>query len=100
MKVQYDLLVGADGAGSAVRSELQKIMPPDFVKRRTHTAVYATGPLDLTDPDQLPKHTYTTMDSFEASNLLRPYASLLSLLAERGKTVGNAILVVSSTSIT
>ena len=82
--MQYDLLVGADGAGSAVRSELQKIMPPGFMKRRSHTAVYATGPLELTDPDQLPKHTYTTMDSFEASAIIMfSRSSMKSLSHER-----------------
>ncbi len=67
MQVQYDLLVGADGAGSAVRAELQRIMPPDFVRRTSNTAVYATGPLHLSDQADLPKHTFTTMDAFEVS---------------------------------
>lgn len=64
LQMQYDLLVGADGAGSVVRSELQKAMPPGFLKRKTHTAVYATGPLKIEDPREYPRHTFTTMDSF------------------------------------
>lgn len=80
--MQYDLLVGADGAGSAVRTELQKVMPPEYIKRRSHTAVYATGPLELTNPDQLPKHTYTTMDSFEACSVLMLLSSLRSIFRQ------------------
>ena len=65
--MQYDLLVGADGAGSVIRSELQKVMPPGFLSRRAHDAVYATGPLEIKNKEDFPKHTFTTMDSFHVS---------------------------------
>lgn len=68
----YDVLIGADGAGSVVRSQLATLMPPGFITRRTNTAVYATGPLHIENPESFPQHTFTTFDQFEVRLLSWP----------------------------
>ena len=43
MKVSYDLLIGADGVNSVVRSALQQILPSTFLRRYKHVHVYTSA---------------------------------------------------------
>jgi 2-polyprenyl-6-methoxyphenol hydroxylase-like FAD-dependent oxidoreductase len=56
--VHYDLLVGADGAYSLVRGELQrKVMLPGFLRIFTHNMVYTF--IDISkDAAVYPNHTF------------------------------------------
>ncbi|DBA70580.1 TPA: hypothetical protein ACH3X2_011969 [Trebouxia sp. C0005] len=65
-KVSYDLLVGADGARSAVRSALQQIMPGTHIQRCRHSQVYCSGPVTGCIEGGVTKHA-----SFEAHPLLK-----------------------------
>ncbi|KAA6416580.1 MAG: hypothetical protein FRX49_13453 [Trebouxia sp. A1-2] len=65
-KVSYDLLVGADGARSAVRSALQQIMPGTHIQRYRHSQVYCSGPVTGCIEGGVTKHA-----SFEAHPLLK-----------------------------
>jgi 2-polyprenyl-6-methoxyphenol hydroxylase-like FAD-dependent oxidoreductase len=64
IQVEYDLLVGADGAGSLVRTAMQKVLPPGFMTRRQHSGVYTTGPCRTPQPGELPKNTFLQMHQF------------------------------------
>ena len=55
-EVSYDLLVGADGAGSVVRSALQQIMPAHYLRRYRHNQVYSMKDVTPSDPGQIPSH--------------------------------------------
>jgi 2-polyprenyl-6-methoxyphenol hydroxylase-like FAD-dependent oxidoreductase len=66
MQVSYDLLVGADGSRSAVRSALQQIMPGTYIQRYRHGQVYCSGPVTGCIDGEVTKHT-----SFEAHPLLK-----------------------------
>ena len=55
-EVPYDLLVGADGAGSVVRSALQQIMPAHYLRRYSHNQVYSMMKCTPSDPEQIPSH--------------------------------------------
>lgn len=55
-EVHYDLLVGADGAGSVVRSALQQIMPPHYVRRYRHGQMYSMMNITPSDPGQIAPH--------------------------------------------
>ena len=56
LQVSYDLLVGADGAGSAVRSALQQIMPANYMRRYKHKQMYSMGRATPSNPEDVPKH--------------------------------------------
>ena len=45
MQVPYDLLIGADGVGSVVRSALSKHMPSNFERSYRHNQLYCTAPI-------------------------------------------------------
>ena len=55
-EVPYDLLVGADGAGSVVRSALQQIMPAHYIRRYKHGQMYSMMGVTPSDPGQIPPH--------------------------------------------
>lgn len=55
-QVGYDLLVGADGAGSVVRSALQHIMPDNYIRRYRHKQVYSMTQVTPSDPAKIPAH--------------------------------------------
>ena len=57
LQVAYDLLVGADGAGSVVRSALQQTMPAHYMRRYTHKQVYSMAQVTPSNPAQIPQHT-------------------------------------------
>lgn len=54
--IPYDLLVGADGAASAVRSALQHIMPANYVRRYRHKQVYSMTQMTPDDPAKVSPH--------------------------------------------
>lgn len=56
-QVPYDLLVGADGAGSVVRSALQRVMPARYMRRYTHKQVYSMGQVAPCSPEEIPPHS-------------------------------------------
>lgn len=60
-EVPYDLLVGADGAGSVVRSALQHIMPPHYIRRYKHSQVYSMVQVTPADPALIPSHSAVQM---------------------------------------
>ena len=60
-EVPYDLLVGADGAGSVVRSALQHIMPPHYLRRYKHSQVYSMVQVTPADPALIPPHSAVQM---------------------------------------
>lgn len=66
-QVPYDLLVGADGANSLVRSQLQATMPSGYVRRIRHQGVYTTTGVAV-PADELPGHAFFEIHSFEASS--------------------------------
>ena len=53
----YDLLVGADGAGSVVRSALQQTMPAHYMRRYTHKQAYSMAQVTPSNPAEIPQHT-------------------------------------------
>ncbi|DBA98548.1 TPA: hypothetical protein ACH3X1_014351 [Trebouxia sp. C0004] len=55
-EVGYDLLVGADGASSVVRSALQQIMPDSYIRRYRHKQVYSMTQVTPSDPAEIPPH--------------------------------------------
>lgn len=57
LQVPYDLLVGADGAGSVVRSALQQVMPANYMRRYTHKQVYSMAQVTPSNPAHIPQHT-------------------------------------------
>ena len=61
MQVAYDLLVGADGVGSVVRSALQQVMPADYMRRYKHKQVYSMTQVTPTNPAEIPKHAVVQM---------------------------------------
>ena len=61
LQVSYDLLVGADGAGSVVRSALQQIMPASYVRRYKHKQMYSMGRATPSNPEDVPKHAVTQL---------------------------------------
>ncbi|KAL3144280.1 hypothetical protein ABBQ32_004045 [Trebouxia sp. C0010 RCD-2024] len=54
--IPYDLLLGADGAASAVRVALQQIMPAFYVRRFRHKQVYSTTQMTHANPAEIPPH--------------------------------------------
>lgn len=60
-EVAYDLLVGADGAGSVVRSALQQVMPADYMRRYKHKQVYSMTQVTPTNPAEIPEHAVVQM---------------------------------------
>ena len=56
--LSYDLLVGADGAGSVVRKALADVLPPGFCQQRVADARYAMIALP-------PDHSGKTHSRFE-----------------------------------
>lgn len=63
-QVPYDLLVGADGANSLVRSQLQTIMPSSYVRRIRHKGVYTTRGVAV-PAEELPGHAFFEIHPFE-----------------------------------
>jgi len=63
-QVPYDLLVGADGANSLVRSQLQATMPSNYVRRIRHKGVYTTKGVAV-PADELPGHAFFEIHTFE-----------------------------------
>ena len=55
-EVSYDLLVGADGAGSVVRAALQQVMPAHYLRRYRHNQVYSMKDVTPTDSGEIPSH--------------------------------------------
>ena len=55
LQVPYDLLVGADGAGSFVRSAIQQSMPAGYIRRYRHKQMYSMTQMVATDPE-VPPH--------------------------------------------
>ena len=60
-EVPYDLLVGADGAASVVRSALQQIMSAHFLRRYRHSQVYSMTQVTPSDPALIPSHSAVQM---------------------------------------
>lgn len=56
LQVPYDLLIGADGAGSVVRSALEQVMPTDFVRRYRHKQMYSMAQVTPSNPEDIPQH--------------------------------------------
>lgn len=56
IQVQYDLLVGADGAGSVVRSALEQVMPVDYIRRYRHKQMYSMAQVTPSTPEAIPEH--------------------------------------------
>ncbi|KAL3130529.1 hypothetical protein ABBQ38_008341 [Trebouxia sp. C0009 RCD-2024] len=54
--IGYDLLVGADGAASAVRLALQQIMPASYVRRYRHKQVYSMTQMTPANPAKIPPY--------------------------------------------
>ena len=52
----YELLVGADGAGSIVRSALQQVLPAGYLRRYTHAQVYSMSQVTPSSPEEIPPH--------------------------------------------
>ena len=48
--IKYDLLVGADGAGSFVRKALAAVLPPGFCRQRAADNAFAMTALPLVEP--------------------------------------------------
>ena len=78
----YDLLVGADGANSFVRSQLQATMPNSYVRRIRHKGVYTTKGVAV-PADELPGHAFFEIHPFEVRHGLldetRHYDAILYL---------------------
>ncbi|DBB18334.1 TPA: hypothetical protein ACH3X3_003283 [Trebouxia sp. C0006] len=66
MRVSYDLLVGADGSRSAVRSAMEQVMPSTYIQRYRHSQVYCSGPVTGCTDGEVTKHA-----SLEAHPLLK-----------------------------
>ena len=67
MQVHYDLLVGADGAGSVVRSALQSLLPLNFICRYSRNQMYTSGHAAVPDPSTLPAHSLFEGHVYQAS---------------------------------
>ena len=67
--LQYDLLVGADGAGSAVRKAMAEIMPPGFSRQRTADARYAMVALPPVEPGTKTHSTFERHDFKVAASM-------------------------------
>lgn len=53
----YDLLVGADGAGSAVRAAIQQVMPAGYARRYRHKQMYSMAQVERpANPEDIPQH--------------------------------------------
>lgn len=63
-QVPCDLLVGADGGNSLVRSQLQATTPSNYVCRIRHKGVYTTTGVAV-PADELPGHAFFEIHSFE-----------------------------------
>ena len=50
----YQLLVGADGTGSVVRSALQQLMPANYVRHYRYKQVYSMVSVILSDAEDVP----------------------------------------------
>ena len=72
--IPYDLLVGADGAGSAVRTALQQIMPANYIQRYRHKQVYSMTQVTPADPARIPPHVLFHAHSAKVGNLLAALA--------------------------
>ena len=69
--MRYDLLVGADGAGSGVRSQLARIMPPGFCQRFRTDIVQTSGPAELEEGEESSqRHTFFERHDFSVCILL------------------------------
>lgn len=85
--MHYDLLVGADGAGSVVRQALQKRLPEGFVDRIRHDIVY-TGETYANPPTgEFPEYGYFDTHFFSVSLAAAP-SNNASALAHSA-TIGN-----------
>ncbi len=60
----YDLLVGADGAASVVRSALQQIMPDGYIRRYRHKQVYSMTQV-TSDAEDIPPHAVLQMHTIK-----------------------------------
>lgn len=68
-QVPCDLLVGADGGNSLVRSQLQATTPSNYVCRIRHKGVYTTTGVAV-PADELPGHAFFEIHSFEVRQTL------------------------------
>lgn len=68
--IGYDLLVGADGAASAVRLALQQIMPASYVRRYRHKQVYSMTQMTPANPAKIPPYAVFHAHSAKVQNLL------------------------------
>ena len=76
LQVQYDLLVGADGAGSVVRSALEQIMPPGYIRRYRHKQVYTMATATPSCPAEIPQHSVLQMHNVKVATLLLEHSVL------------------------
>ena len=67
LQVHYDLLVGADGASSVVRAQLQKAVP-NLVRRTRHDVVYSAASVKV-PAEELPGHCFFEGHAFEVSSV-------------------------------
>ena len=67
MQVHYDLLVGADGANSALRAQLQNAMP-NLVRRIRHDVVHSAAGVTV-PAEELPGHAFFEGHAFEVSSI-------------------------------
>ncbi len=65
-QVPYDLLVGADGVGSIVKSAVRQIMPSGYLRRYRHKQVYSMATVTPSDPEDLPPHTVFQIHALKA----------------------------------
>ena len=57
LQVPYDLLVGADGSNSVVRSALQRMMGASYVRRYKHKQVYSMRQASCVISKEVPLHS-------------------------------------------
>lgn len=85
-QVHFDLLVGADGAGSTVREQLSAVLSEGFIERWTHDIVYSTGPLRDVEPGDFPGHTFMEMHTAQVQ--CSPVVTVSSFVSPKGFETG------------
>ena len=79
--IPYDLLVGADGAASAVRSALQQIMPATYIRRYRHKQVYSMTQVTPANPAEIPPYTVFHAHSAKVGVLASRLSAALAMVS-------------------